>query len=67
MNMEIINCILTRCGKNFDKDVNHSKNLNELFESINSIIKEHKLSSRIRFMFMDLKDLRKKSWISHKK
>ena len=49
MNMEIINCILTD-GKNFDKGKSF-KNLNELFESINSIIKEHKLSSRIRFVY----------------
>ena len=66
LNMEIINSILTRCGKMFDKSNIYSKKLNEMFEIVNETIKEKKLSSRIRFMFMDLKDLRKKSWISKK-
>jgi len=62
MNMEIINNILIRSGKKFDESEETKEKLNDLFKNINNVIKELKLSARIKFMFMDLNDLRKKSW-----
>ena len=62
MNMEIINNILIRSGKKFDESEETKEKLNDLIKNINNVIKELKLSARIKFMFMDLNDLRKKSW-----
>ena len=66
MNMEIINSILIRSGKKFDADKEKKEKLNDLLKNINDTIKELKLSARIKFMFMDLNDLRKKEWHSKK-
>ena len=66
INMEIINNILIRCGKKFDETLEKKEKLNEIINIINNTVKELKLSSRIKFMFMDLNDLRKKGWNSKK-
>jgi translation initiation factor 4G len=54
--------LLTTIGKGLENHKNIGI-MNSYFQALDSIIKQNKISNRIRFMVQDLCDLRKRKWI----
>src|SRR5690606_23502502 len=48
------------------KDVNGKEILDKYFETVKKISEDKSINSRIRFMFLDLIDLRKNNWVERK-
>lgn len=66
-NLECLCKLLTTIGKELDKPVNVNK-MKNYFDKLDKISKKKDtVSARIRFMIMDVIDLRKSQWISRRK
>ena len=68
--LECLCRLLTTSGARIEKEV--QKTVNEVtfaafFDAIQTIIQEKKTSSRVRFLLIDVVDLRKKNWVSRRK
>ncbi|CAF3130422.1 unnamed protein product [Rotaria sp. Silwood2] len=65
--LECLCCLLRTIGKELDAKANekpmNKSNLQKQYRKLDSIIKEQKTSSRIRFMIQDLIELRQAAWI----
>lgn len=70
--IEYLCTLITNIGYNLTKTINQNllKNLDTIFESLKEIYDQKcdfEVSARVRFMILDLIDLRKNNWISNKK
>ncbi|WWD17169.1 hypothetical protein CI109_101607 [Kwoniella shandongensis] len=57
--------LLTTIGKAYDAAA--PENMNTVFERLNQVINSENISSRIKFMIMDIMDLRRSKWHSRNK
>ncbi|CAH6721716.1 eukaryotic initiation factor 4F subunit p150 [[Candida] jaroonii] len=64
--LESLAQLVTAVGPKFDSHERNKFFLSNIFESIQTILDKVKLPSRIKFMLMDLQDLRKAGWVSNK-
>eukprot|EP00003_Mantamonas_plastica_P030223 TRINITY_DN7391_c1_g1_i2.p1 TRINITY_DN7391_c1_g1~~TRINITY_DN7391_c1_g1_i2.p1 ORF type:complete len:1194 (-),score=542.44 TRINITY_DN7391_c1_g1_i2:54-3635(-) len=60
--LECLAKLLTTIGKTLDTEDN-AKNMSAYFARINTITKDKRLPARVRFMLIDVVDLRKDKWV----
>lgn len=64
--LESLTQLATAVGPKFDLQENTKRTMDVVFDNIKKILSQVKLPSRIKFMLMDLQDLRARKWISDK-
>jgi hypothetical protein len=62
--VESLCSLLTSIGKELDKTIHHQELVHLYFKKIYDLSNNKSLQSRIRFMLMDLIDLRKNRWVN---
>jgi len=63
INFELFIKLMTTVGKTLDQDKNKEK-VDQIFNQATEYSTKHKLPSKIKFLFMNLKDLKKSEWLA---
>jgi len=62
LDLEILATLIKVSGNKIDKDIANKKSLDNIFAKVKEIVDAKKVGSRMKFMYMDLTDSRKKGW-----